>query len=254
MLETKIISRILVIGIILSSCSTENKKLVGHWHEYNLQSNELGFNHCFILTDSTFAVDKYTTGGVIKKNDYENEYFWTSTFYSEELITKKVVKKNKVIFGDTIVWKKQKDNLKTFISDFSAGIKLNIIPFETNEIIFEKTKPERINIFIYIGMVKSKFLNNSKKIEQGQFYLQLNDTITTIDKLVNFILCNHCGYDMIDIYIHADQNVPKPYLEKIEKEISKFPINIEEQIFYLHMNKEKLKTGYKKTTANKLYN
>ncbi len=251
---TKSIIYILTIGIILSSCKTENEKLLGHWHEYNAQSNSSEFKHCFIMTDSTFAVDKYTMGGVMKKSDYEDESFWISTYYPEDLIAMREVKKNEVIFGDSIVWKKQKDNLKTFISDFSAGIKLNIIPFETNDSKFEIIKPERISNFIYVGLVKKEFLNKSNEIIEGQYYLQLNDRITTFDEILNFISCNHCEYDIIDIFIHADQNIPKSYLKNIENEISKLRINIKKQVYYLYMNKNKRRTGYKKTTTNTLYN
>jgi len=251
---SKIIFYILIIGFIFSSCKTENEKLIGHWHEYTPQSNKSEFKQCFIVTDSTFAVNKLTMGGVTKKSDYEDGNFWISTYYPEDLIAKREVKKNEVIFGDSIVWKRQEDNLKTFISDFSAGIKLNIIPFETNDTEFETIKPNRISNFIYVGLAKNQFLNKSSNIIEGEYYLQLNDRITTIDEVLNFIACNHCEFDIIDIYIHADQNTPKMYLENIENEISKLRINLKEQVYYLYMNKEKSKAGYKKTASNSVYN
>jgi len=187
-------------------------------------------------------------GGTFDKSDFEDEYFWSETFYPRDLITKRIVKKNEVVFGDSIIWRRQKENLETFLSDFSAGVKLNIIPFETNDTEFEIRKPQGFPHYIYIGLVKSEYLNKSNKINKGQYNLQLNDRIANIDDLRSFIFCYHCDYDKLEFFIHADQNVPKSYLDSIIAELSKFRISLEDQVYYLYINKKNRKFGYKKTT------
>ena len=197
---SRIIIYILIVGITFSSCKTENEKLIGHWHEYTTQSNSSEFKRCLIITDSTLAVDKFTMGGIVAISDYENENFWTSTFYPDDLIAKRQVKKNEVIFGDSIIWKKQKDNLETFLSDFSVGLELRVIPFETHDTEFETIQPKRISNFIYVGLVKNELLHKSNEVIEGQYYIQLNNRITTTDDVLDFIACDHCDYDIIDIY------------------------------------------------------
>lgn len=236
--------KIIFLNFALISCQSEQEKLIGHWHEFMVDSSNKEFNHCFIITDSTIAVDKFTFGGIDKFSDYENANFWVSTLYPEDLIKKRVIKKDKVIFGDTLIWKRQQDNLETFIADFSANLWVDIYPFESKTPKFDfNINDKPIGAFIYVGKLKSSAINMFEKYSSYQYYIQLNDRIGSPNGIIPFLLCNHCEMTKTLVFIHADRDTPKELLSEIEYEMSQINIS-KEQIYYLTINTAEFKYGY----------
>ena len=234
---------ILIFGLISSSCN-DNNELIGHWHEYTIGESE--FNNCYIITDSTFAIDQFTMGSSFKKSELENPEIWTLTPYTEELILSRKVKENKILFGDSLVWKRQENNLETFISDFSAGYKLKVNPFSSSKETFDLIEPidGKTNIHLVIGSVKEKFINESNGIIRGQYYFQINDIITDKEEdLLDYVLCTHCDNRKINVFVNADKNTPKYLIDKFEDGMAKIGVT-KNQIYYLTINTNKQISGY----------
>jgi len=234
---------ILIIYLFLLSCQSKSEKLYGHWHEYSENNND--YNHCFIITDSTFSYDENTMGAIDKLTDLEHfgsPLEWVN--YPQKLLTNMKIRKNEIIFGDSLIWKRQKNDLKTYISDFSVGLKLLIEPFETNIKTFDLAKTYVNSFFIYIGKVKKAYINELENINDNNFYIQLNDEISQLDRIFPFLLCNHCDFQEQRIFISADKNTPKEFLQMVEEEIIKEGVYNRGQIFYLTINTAEKIHGY----------
>ena len=238
----KAIFYILIFGIIFSSCKNENEKLIGHWHEFNIGESE--FLNCFIITDSTFSEDKYSIGGTNRLTDienYESPLDWV--FYPDRLKSNIKFKKNEIIFGDSIIWRKQKNNEETFISDFSAGLKIDLKPKVSNVSEFLIIENDSIPyIKLYIGKVKDRFLNESKGIFRNEYYMQINDKITNKETdLLNYVLSVHRSE--VNLLISADRNTPNEYFDNLDSVFKK--INLRKKyIYFLKVNPKKLMLGY----------
>ena len=238
----KAIFYILIFGIIFSSCKNENEKLIGHWHEFNIGESE--FLNCFIITDSTFSEDKYSIGGTNRLTDiedYKSPLDWV--FYPDKLKSKIKFKKNEIQFGDSIIWKRQKNDLKTFISDFSAGLKLDVKPYETDSITFDLQREYEKTIYLYIGKVKESF-TGIRGVENDRYYVQLNDKISTSDNIFQFVMCYDCDRGKYKILISADKYTPNDFLKEVEAEITKNGYYRRSQIYYLVINPKEQISGY----------
>lgn len=237
---------ILVIVISLLSCQSKEEQLIGHWHEY--QKGNPDFLSCHKITDSTYSLDSETYGGSyvikrgvdIKKNEIaiNGNYFYSSDFS---------ISNNKIIVNDSIYWIKQEDNKQTFISDFSSGLLVNIVPFETKLTKFDyKKNTEHLEILIYIGKLKKSMLSSFEEYNSKEYYVQLNDKISYSTNDIRSFLITECdlnGNKEDKILLHMDKDTPVELTNKIETEIlnSGYKKN---QIYYLTVNLEKKLYGY----------
>ncbi|VXB56821.1 hypothetical protein FLAVO9AF_200019 [Flavobacterium sp. 9AF] len=246
-----------LIFLLFASCANKEKQLVGHWHEYQIGNPD--FVCCHNITDSTYTITMnvfdFITDSILKrgidipKNEvftpqkkgafgYDINDFFTSDFS---------VKENKVFIEDSIYWVKQKEDNATFISHFSMGLLINIHPFETNETKFDYNLNKISNLtFIHIGKLKNTPLSLTKKYNPKNYYLQLNDKISSISDIREFVLSESeetNASSQILLLINADKNVSKEFLLKLENEIlnSGYAKN---QIYYLTVNPEKRVYGY----------
>ncbi len=211
--------------------------LRGHWHEFSIGNNEL--NHCYIISDSTVNTNKYTLGGIYKIKNANLSEVAKPMYYKGEDLYETIYTKDTIQFNDSIIWVKQKNDIETFVCDFSAGLKLNIAPFETNSINFDLEEKD-INMVLYVGKVKKHFLEESESV----YSIQLNDKLAPIDKVLEFLLCIHCDNKSMNIAIKMDKNTPVSFIKKLENEIIGEGIFRRNQIYYLVINPKKKIHGY----------
>ena len=234
-----------LIFLLFASCANKEKQLVGHWHEF--EKGNPDFINCHKITDSTYFLNAYTYGsgepfkrGIeMKKTEIAigGDYFFTSDFTFD---------KNQLIVNDSIYWIKQEDNLKTFIDDFSAGLLVNIHPFETNLTKFDYNKSRKpLEILIYIGTIKKSILNQSNAYSSKKHYIQLNDMISSINDIRSFVIpaCTLNSTKEDKILLHLDKDTPVELINQIEAEIlsSGYKRN---QMYYLTINPNKRVYGY----------
>jgi len=248
----------LLLSILLfASCGNKEKQLVGHWHEFEKGNDN--FICCHKITDSTYTItmnvfdfmaDSILKRGIdIQKNEvftpqkrdaigyHINDYFTTD--FS--------IKENKIAIADSIYWVKQKDDRATFTSHFSMGLLINIHPFETDQTDFNFDLKQKTNvIFIAIGKLKKSTLQQSNKYNLDDYYLQLNDKISFIKDLKEFIFYDSLERNegsQIAILINADRNVPQSFLSKLEAKILNCGYQ-KNQMYYLTINSNKRVYGY----------
>ena len=239
--------QILIIFLTLISCQSKQEELIGHWHEF--KTNDSEYLNCYQINDSTIGFNKLSNGGY---DDYKrgldieqseifsltnDNYNWTSDFE---------INGNKLILNDSIFWIKQTqtDQKNVFLSDFSAGLLLQITPFESNKTEFDfKPNDSTIGNYIFVGKLKNKILNKHKKFNKENYYIQLNDKIGKIEDIIPFLHCNHCDKRKQKVFMHVDRNTPKELLFEIESEMEKINIR-ENQIYYLTINTKILTSGY----------
>ena len=237
---------VLFLIFLLFACSVnKEKQLVGHWHEFEKGNPDC--MSCHIITDSTYSLNAYTYGsgkpfkrGIdMTKTEIAigGDYFFTSDFTFD---------KNQLIVNDSIYWIKQEDNLKTFIDDFSAGLLVNIYPFETNLTEFDYNKSEKpLETLIYIGTLKKSALTLYKDYNTKQHYSQLNDMISSINDIRSFVIpaCTLNSTKEDKILLHLDKDTPDELINQIEAEIlnSGYKRN---QMYYLTINPNKRVYGY----------
>ena len=236
-------SFLFLLTISLFSCQSKEEQLIGHWHEYEVGNPD--YISCHKITDSTYSIDLESCGfsakrGIeIQKDEIaiDGNYFFTNDFS---------INNNKLIVNDSIYWIKQKDNEQTFISDFSAGLLVNIHPFETNTTEFDyKKKTKHLEILIYIGTLKKSTLTSYKEYSSNKHYVQLNEKISNVNDIKSF-LDYGAHYDkQIKVLLHTDKDTPKAFLDQIENEILNCGYK-RNQIFYLTMNSKKRMYGYNK--------
>ena len=235
----------IIILFILVSCQSKQEKLIGHWHEF--KTNKSDYLNCYHITDSTIGINPLSNGGY---DDYERgsdidqsellslangNYNWTSDFK---------ISGNKLTLNDSIFWIKQTNKRESFVSDFSAGLLLNINPFESTSTDYDYEKNDlHSGYWLFVGKMKKSVLEKFKKFDEDQFYLQINDKLANVNEIRRFLQCYHCDITMDRIFIHADKDTPKKFLNEIEAEILKNG-NIKKQIFYLTINKTELSSGY----------
>lgn len=231
------------VAISLFSCQSKEEQLVGHWHEF--EKGNPDFLSCHKITDSTYSLDSETYGGsyVIKRgvDIKENEiaingnYFYSSDFS---------ISNNKLIVNDSIYWIKQEDNEQTFISDFSSGLLVNIVPFETKLTKFDyKKNTKHLEIIIYIGKLKKSTLTSNKKYNSNEHYIQLNEKISYLNNIRDYLLSGQRNEAREKILLHIDKNTPKSFLDQIETEILNCGYK-RNQIYYLTANIQKKCYGY----------
>lgn len=103
------------------------------------------------------------------------------------------IRGNKLILNDSIFWIKQTDQRKSFLSDFSAGLLVQINPFESDKSEFDLTPNDSTRgNYIFVGKLKRRVLENHKKYNEAKYYVQLNDKIAHLEDIIPFLLCNHC--------------------------------------------------------------
>ena len=234
-----------LIFLLFASCVNKEKQLVGHWHEF--EKGNPDFVNCHKITDSTYSLNTCTygsgepikRGAEMKKTEIAigGDYFFTSDFTFD---------KNQLIVNDSIYWIKQEDNLQTFISDFSAGLLVNIYPFDTNLTEFDYYKSKKpLEILIYIGTPKKSILNQSNTYNSKEHYIQLNDMICSINHIRSFVIpgCTLNSNEEDKILLHLDKDTPVELINQIETEIlnSGYQKN---QIYYLTINSNKRVYGY----------
>lgn len=232
--------------VILFSCQSKEEQLIGHWHEF--EKGNPNFLSCHKITDSTYSLDSETYGGSyvikrgvdIKKNEIviNSNYFYSSDFS---------ISNNKLTVNDSIYWIKQEDNEQTFISDFSSGLLVNIVPFETNATEFEyKKNRKHLEIIIYIGKLKKSILSSYKEYNSKEYYIQLNDKISySTNDIRNFLIteCDLNGNKEDKILLHMDKDTPVELINKIKAEILNSGYR-KNQIYYLTTNLNKRLYGY----------
>lgn len=239
-------SLLFLLSISLFSCQSKEEQLIGHWHEF--EKGNPDFLSCHKITDSTYSLDSETYGGSyvikrgvdIKKNEIviNSNYFYSSDFS---------ISTNKLTVNDSIYWIKQEDNEQTFISDFSSGLSVNIVPFETNVTKFDyKKNRKHLEILIYIGKLKKTVLNSNKEYNSKEHYIQLNEIITnSINDIRSFLIteCDLNGNKEDKILLHMDKDTPIELINKIKTEIlnSGYQKN---QIYHLTVNLNKRLYGY----------
>jgi hypothetical protein len=237
--------QIIIILFALVSCQSKQEKLIGHWHEFKV--NDSDYLNCYRITDSTIGINSLSNGGF---NDYRRgldleqseilslangNYKWTSDF---------IINGNKLILNDSIFWIKQTDKRTSFLTDFSAGLLVDINPFESKKSIFD-FQPNQITNgnYIFVGKLKNSVWEKHTKFNKEEYYIQLNDKISKPEDIVWFMDCGHCDITKQLVYMHVDKNTPKELLSEIETEMSKININ-KRQIYYLTINRTELVSGY----------
>lgn len=236
-------SFLFLLTISLFSCQSKEEQLIGHWHEYEIGNPD--YINCHKITDSTYSLDLETCGFSIKRGveiqkdeiAIDVNYFFTNDFS---------IKNNKLIVNDSIYWIKQEDNEQIFIADFSAGLLVNIHPFETNTTEFDydyKDYNHGYNIHIYIGKLKKDTL----KSYEEKYCIQLNDDIYKLKDIRNFIITESPHYHDFDkdvkILLHTDKNTPKDLLQQIELEIMNSGFQ-QDEIYYQTVNTQKRVSGF----------
>ena len=237
--------QILILLLPLISCQSKQEKLIGHWHEF--KTNDSEYLNCYQITDSTIGINPRSNGGYrdfIRGYDIEqseiisiaNEnYNWTSDFE---------IRGKKLILNDSIFWIKQTDQRKSFLSDFSAGLLVQINPFESDNSEFDLTPNDSTRgSYIFVGKLKSKILDKHKKYNREKYYIQLNDKIGQTKDIIRFFDCPHCDWTKIVVFMHVDRNTPKELLAEMESEMEKINIR-KRQIYYLTINTSELTSGY----------
>ena len=237
--------QITIMLLTLISCQSKQEKLIGHWHEF--KTNDSEYLNCYQITDSTIGINSLSNGGY---DDYKrgsdieqseilslanDNYIWTSDFKINE---------DKLILNDSIFWIKQTDKKKSFLSDFSAGLLLEINPFESRKPKFDfKPNDSTIVNFIFVGKLKNNVLNKYKKYDREKYYIQLNDKIAQTKDIIPFLSCHHCDIRKQIVLMHVDRTTPKELLDKLESEMKKINI-IKRKIYYLTINTTELTSGY----------
>ncbi|WP_396637415.1 hypothetical protein [Maribacter sp. R77961] len=245
---------ILHIIIILSfvSCNKE-ETLNGHWHEYLDNSQDL--DNCYIITDTTISINKFTNGATFQLDSAKPSQIWEYIQYPDSIIQSHLIKGDKVIFQNNTKWIRQISDSETFLNDFSAGYKVNILPFEStiensDSIDFQNNK---LSIILACGQIKSQYVDPSKGFFKNQFYFQINNKVTKeYGDLLEYINCTHCKLNNINLYVNMDRRTPI----KLQKELDSALhfLNIKKsQVFYLNADLKRLNKGYKNTTANNTY-
>ncbi|TXE18395.1 hypothetical protein ES692_07040 [Psychroserpens burtonensis] len=239
--------KLLIIFMIfaLVSCQSKEKKLIGHWHEFKTNNSE--YLNCYHITDSTFEINALTNMRYVynrKELDIEKSeisslaienHGWTSDFK---------INGNKLTLNDSIFWVRQINNRKSFISDFSAGLLVNINPPETNNSEFDFiSNDETFGNYILVGKLKNDVLSRFKHFDKDQYYIQLNDKIGKLEDIIPFLNCNHCDISKQIVLMNVDRNTPRKLLAEIESEM--FSIYIKKnQIYYLKIDANELISGY----------
>ncbi len=237
--------QIIIILLTLISCQSKQEKLIGHWHEF--KTNDSEYLNCYKITDSTIGINSLSNGGYDdyrRGSDIEqskilslanDNYNWTSDYK---------ISGNKLILNDSIFWIKQTDKKKSFLSDFSAGLLLEIKPFESDKSEFDfKPNDSTIGNYIFVGKLKNSILNKYKKYDKEKYYIQLNDKIGQTKDIIPFLLCNHCDIRKQLVFMHVDRDTPKELLSEMESEMEKINVR-KRQIYYLTINTAELKSGY----------
>jgi hypothetical protein len=246
-----------LILLLLISCQSEQEKLIGHWHEYKINNPENILN-CYRISDSLFTVnsmsynelDGYRRGIDIKKTEIAS---WAIGYWNTT--SKYLINEDKLIFTDTIHWKKETDKKQFFLEEFSVGLLVNINPPESSNLKFDYYPNEELmTSYLYIGKVKSYLLNDYDLFNKDQYYIQLNDKIGFTDDIASFLICYHCDMNEQIVFIHADKNTPKSFFIEIENELTKIGIP-KNQVYYLNIKTEDFGIGYNyRTVTNNVYN
>jgi hypothetical protein len=227
------------ILIITFSCSKKVEPIVGHWHEY--YPNDTEYRNCYKISDSTALQNNYEGYITDLIIDYNSNLKFD---YSEWNIKDN----NRFILQDTIVWIRQKEDLKTYILDFSSGLLVKINPYEINAISFDNLDDNYNDPIFHIGKLKENYLQLKHPNNSSEYQIQLNDRISDIKNLRNFLYeaCDafkDCSSE-IKILINADKNTPKDFLDKVEYEILDALTIDKNQIYYLTINSEKKLSGF----------
>ena len=236
---------LITIFLALISCQSEQDKLIGHWHEFKINNSE--YLNCYQITDKTIKINslsngsnqEYRRGFDIHQSDIlslaNNNYITTSDFKFS---------RNKLILNDSIFWTKQTDKTKSFLSDFSAGLLLEINPFESENSEFDFKKDDSIiENYIFVGKLKNNILKKHKKYNGEKYYIQLNDKIAKAEDISPFLLCSHCDMRKQVVFMNVDKNTPKKLLSEMESQMKKINIR-KRQIYYLTINTTELTSGY----------
>ena len=235
----------IIILFLLISCQSEQEKLIGHWHEYKINNPENILN-CYRISDSLIIdnalsnndFNGYRRGPDIKKSEIMSlaDGYWNTTSEFKYV-------DDKLIFNDSIHWKRITDKEQYFIEDFSVGLHINILPVESINGFDLKNNYERPLSYIYIGKIKNGVFEENKHLNKDKFYIQLNDKLSNLEDLGGYTNCGHCDITKQYYMIHADRNTPRDYLNKVEAELLKYGI-LKKNIYYLNINPNTFDYGY----------
>jgi hypothetical protein len=236
---------IIFITIALISCQSKEEKLVGHWHEFKTNNSE--YLNCYHITDSTIGINPLTNGGYgyYKRGlDLEKSEILSLANENYEFASDYTIRGNTLKLNDSVFWIKQTDERKSFLSDFSANLLVNINPPESRSSEFDyMVNDKTIGSYIFIGKLKNNILSRFKQFNKDQYYIQLNDKIAQLEDIIPFLMCYHCDMSKQTILMNVDKKTPKELLNEIESEMLKMNIS-KNQIYYLTVNTTELTSGY----------
>ncbi|RKN81595.1 hypothetical protein [Ulvibacterium marinum] len=244
----KKIVRHITLSFFFLSC-TQEKFMIGHWHEYKNQKQD--FENCYIITDSTISINRFTYGGTFYLDSVDLEKVWSYSRYFDGMLPNHKLLSHSIEFENGIEWIKQPENLETFLKDFSAGYKIRIIPFEVTGEPIEQIdfNSGRLSVILALGRLKSQYENQEKGFLRSNHYFQVNDKLTSdVNELIEYVYCTHCKLDQIDLYVNMDKDTPPKHKKILDSVIS--ILNLKpNQVFVQLADIKRMRSGYKDTST-----
>ena len=136
------------------------------------------------------------------------------------------------------------DNEHLYFTTNENELTLKIIPFETERTTFDLNDSISSTYnFIYVGKVKDQYL--TEKLSKDEFYIQINDVISSPEAIPEFLDCSHCDFEKYKVIIVADKSTPEDFLKEIESKIL-YPYSgyKSSQIYYYEVNSSTRMSGY----------
>ncbi|MBW6482648.1 MAG: hypothetical protein K0B10_06265 [Vicingaceae bacterium] len=143
------------------------------------------------------------------------------------------------------------DNAHLYFNTNNNELKLKIIPFETDKTTFDLNDSiSSLHNFIYVGKAKDQYL--SEKLSKDEFYIQINDVISSPEAIPEFLDCSHCDFEKYKIIIEADKSTPIDFLKEIESKIlHQYSEYKSSQIYYYEVNSSIRISGYNRKNFTK---
>lgn len=194
----------------LFGCKDDPKKMLGHWHRID----STGLYQTVDITDSTFAIDQFTFGGV------ENICDWNvDTIGLGGVLLIKNSMNQIIAFEDSQNWVKVENNMDDFVKDLSSGLFIQYVPDETSKKNDDDTSKFRA-AHLYIGKLKTQFkylAENKNLYSKNDYYIQSGGLLTRDD-----LECSLLEIDRFYIkprksilLLCVDKNCPKEIIEDI---------------------------------------
>ncbi|MEM8568831.1 MAG: hypothetical protein AAGF85_20400 [Bacteroidota bacterium] len=194
-----------LLSVVLYACHNQ-KTINGHWHE--IYKGEV--THCYRITDSTYSIDQISLGFMSPIEIINSKKALYSMLVSEYTV-EYLLDQDVIQFNDSISWKRAEDNHETFLNDLSLGLLVQITPVELLEEQFDLSY-EHSNVIIFIGKSKSDLAKTAVNI-------QLNDVISTIDTLPDFLDNGHDENTNQIMVINADRSTPDSLITLVAQHV-----------------------------------